>query len=86
MGYYSTPMKRWTLESPGAGIVLHLLLFSLVVAAVQYSEHRAASIPAAAPSPPQTRPEPMRAQQHARDPVRQAVPVAEAALPRHPAP
>lgn len=71
-------MKRWTLESPGAGIVLHLLLFSLVVAAVQYSEHRAASVPVAAPASAQA--------QHVSTSAAQAVPVAGAARPGLPAP
>lgn len=85
MGYYSTQMKRWTLESPGAGLALHLLLFSLVVAAVHYSERQAASVPAAKPAAVQTQAAPAPVQ-HGGDPARQAVPVADAALPRHPAP
>lgn len=78
-------MKKWTLESPGAGIALHLLLFSLVVAAVQYSEHRAASAPATAPPPAQTKAMAARAH-HASTPAPQVLPVAGAAVLHHPAP
>ncbi|HVR49635.1 MAG TPA: hypothetical protein VMS38_07845 [Pseudorhodoferax sp.] len=35
-------MKKWTLESPGVGVLLHLGLFALVSAVVLYSEHHAA--------------------------------------------
>lgn len=36
-------MKNWTLESPGAGLVLHLVFFALVLATVHYSERRASA-------------------------------------------
>ncbi len=85
MGYYSTQMKKWTLESPGAGIALHLLLFALVVAAVQYSEHRAASVPAATPSPAQSKAVPERPLR-ASAPAPQVLPVVGAVAPQHPSP
>ncbi|WP_147282978.1 hypothetical protein [Pseudorhodoferax soli] len=85
MGYYSTQMKKWTLESPGAGIALHLLLFALVVAAVQYSEHRAASVPAAAPLPAQGKAVPARPH-HASAPAPHVLPVVGAVAPQHPTP
>jgi hypothetical protein len=77
-------MKKWTLESPGAGLALHLLLFSLVLAAVQYSEHQAASAPSPAP-PAQTQALPARPH-HTGHPAPQSLPVADAAVPRHPSP
>ncbi|RCW66751.1 hypothetical protein DES41_110116 [Pseudorhodoferax soli] len=78
-------MKKWTLESPGAGIALHLLLFALVVAAVQYSEHRAASVPAAAPLPAQGKAVPARPH-HASAPAPHVLPVVGAVAPQHPTP
>lgn len=54
-------MKKWTLESPGVGVLLHLGLFALVSAAVLYSERHAAPTVAPAPPPvvlaPQPKPE-----------------------------
>lgn len=35
-------MKKWTLESPRVGVLLHLGLFALVSAVVLYSERHAA--------------------------------------------
>lgn len=80
MGYYPTQMKNWTLESPGAALVLHLGLFTLVSATVLYSEHHAA--PTVAPQvqqlAPAARPIPVQASTVSARPV--------AAAPHSPTP
>ncbi|WP_326535344.1 hypothetical protein [Pseudorhodoferax sp.] len=54
-------MKKWTLESPGVSLLLHLGLFALVSAAVLYSERQAAPTappPAAVAAPALAQPTP----------------------------
>jgi hypothetical protein len=80
-------MKNWTLESPGAGLVLHLVLFTLVVAAVRYSEHRAAPPPPPSGATPSlAAPAPGLAGHTAPHAAVRPVPVAHAAAQRHPTP
>lgn len=93
-------MKKWTLESPRVGVLLHLGLFALVSAAVLYSEYHAAPTvvpPGSAAAPVHAVPEPQpapRAQTARPSPivivspraVRHELPVPGAMTPRISAP
>lgn len=98
VGYYSTQMKKWTLESPGVGWLLHLGLFALVSATLLYSEHRAApsvppstavAVPVEGAPAPAPAPQPSSSTQHASTslhPVPHGLPVASARRPPPPLP